>query len=98
MEAAITAGLAHPHIVRCHAHATLPGHLSEPYAGHPHSSEVPLPAQEDARSEEVWLLLEYCDRGTLLVRCGPSKDLTNKMVSGNYNYQPLPCSTGKEMK
>ena len=69
MEAVITAGLAHPHVVRTVAHATTPGPVRHTRCKlRPKPGEPLMPEGEESETEEVWLLLEYCDQGCLQVR------------------------------
>ena len=58
-EAALTQELTHPSIVRLHAHMLVRDRrqsLDQPSKGH-----IPL------KSDELWLILEYCDKGSVQV-------------------------------
>ena len=58
-EAALTQALTHPSIVRMHAHMLVRDRrqsLDQPCNGH-----TPL------KSDELWLILEYCDKGSVQV-------------------------------
>lgn len=61
MEAALTEGLTHPAICRLYAHA-LRSHSrtsSDAWARKNNGGRVP---------DEIWLLLEYCDKGSVQAR------------------------------
>lgn len=74
VEAALTAELAHPNIVRLLAHATTPasaGDLAVLGDGPSCCRGGPAGPIKAVSRDELWLLLEFCNRGTLGVRGPP---------------------------
>ena len=58
-EAALTQTLSHPSIVRMHAHMLVRDRRQSP--DQPCNGHAPL------KSDELWLILEYCDKGSVQV-------------------------------
>ena len=57
MEAKVTEGLSHPSIVRMHAFKLIHDMLLEEHASR----------QIHAKAKELWIILDFCDKGTIQV-------------------------------
>ncbi|DBA76453.1 TPA: hypothetical protein ACH3X2_008523 [Trebouxia sp. C0005] len=63
VEALLGMDMAHPNVVQTYRHTSLPTSASADLATLLQTPEAALPPKPQAR--EVWLLLEYCNKGTL---------------------------------
>ncbi len=70
-EARLTQGLTHPSIVRMHAHKLLRNNRRDSLDDQQLSGRAP------PKSDELWLILEFCDRGSVQVPRRPTPRPTN---------------------
>ena len=75
-EARLTQGLTHPSIVRMLAYKLLRNGRRDSL------DEQQLPGRAPTKSDELWLILEFCDRGSVQVLRRPTLRLTIPAAPG----------------